>query len=50
MFIVINKTQGFRVELQVSGGRGNRLRTRQRQDWDKTGIRHGQDGDKTGTR
>ena len=24
-----DKTQGFRVELQVSGGRGNRLRTRQ---------------------
>ena len=31
-----NKTQGFRVELQVSGGRGTRLGTRQGQDRDKT--------------
>ena len=38
-----NKTQGFRVELQVSGG-GEEEEVR-----DKTGTIQGQDGDKTGT-
>ena len=37
------KTQGFRVKLQVSGGRGNRLRTRQGQGKDEIGTRQGQD-------
>ena len=37
--IGINKTQGFRVELQVSGERGNRLRTIQRRGKDKTETR-----------
>ena len=45
-----NKTQGFRVELQVSGGRGTRLGTRQGQDMDKTETSQGQDKEKTGTR
>ena len=42
----INKTQGFRVELQVSG----RGVTGKGQDRDETGTRQGQDRDKTGTR
>ena len=46
MKLMMNKTQGFRVELQVSGGRGNRLRTRQGQGKDKTGTWQGQDRDK----
>ena len=37
------KTQGFRVELQVSGGRGTRLGSRQRQVRGKTRKRQGQD-------
>ena len=41
-----NKTQGFRVELQVSGGRG----TGKGQDRDEIKTRQGQDRDKTGTR
>ena len=52
-----NKTQGFRVELQVSGGleevtgKGQdkgKTGTRQGQDKGKTGTRQGQDRDKTG--
>ena len=42
-----NKTQGFRVELQVSGGRGTRLGTRQGKDKDKTGTRQRQVRGKT---
>ena len=37
------KTQGFRIELQVSGGRGTRLGSRQRQVRGKTRKRQGQD-------
>ena len=36
------KTQGFRGELQVSGGRGTRLGSRQRQVRGKTRKRQGQ--------
>ena len=46
----INKTKGFRVELQVSGGRDTRLGSRQRQVRGKTRKRQGQDRDETGTR
>ena len=45
---VHNKTQGFRVKLQVSDR--DKIGTRQGRDRDKTGIRQGQDRDKTGTR
>ena len=41
-----NKTQGFRVELQVSGGLGRV--TGKGQDRDKTVTRQSQDRDKTG--
>ena len=43
-----NKAQGFRVELQVSGGLGRV--TGKGQDRDKTVTRQSQDKEKTGTR
>ena len=55
----MNKTQGFRVELQVSGGleevtgKGqdrDKTRARKGQDRDKTRARQGQDMGQTGKR
>ena len=54
MFNVLNKTQGFRVELQVSGGEGYQVRDmtgiRQGQDRYKIETSQGQDKEKIGTR
>ena len=56
MFLVTRryKTQGFRVELQVSGGDGYQVRDmtgiRQEQDRYKIETSQGQDKEKIGTR